>query len=216
MSSVMDLRHMMMYPGAADCKGRHCRYVWPAEQFEEALILSDSILRKVRYLRRTKVYAVPGADLDRLAQEIRRGKVDVSFQRAILVHAGTNNLQANSPQEIRRKTEILVDTIRARNATAKIMISGILVRPRDEVNGGMYTRRGHITLALRRQANLLVQRMIQARGDIYLKSWKCVMVNQGPNHLYYHTDGLHLSDRGVYRIQQYLVNCLGRACPQNN
>jgi lysophospholipase L1-like esterase len=210
----MDPVHAAMYAGAEDCRARHACYVWPALEEEEAIILGDSLIKKVRHLRRTSVYAIPGVSLEGLYDEIRWNKVDISFQRGILVCAGTNNLSTNSVDEIRAKLAALVDIIRTKNADCEIMYSGIIIRPRDESDDHHFTFTGDTSLAQkRRDVNHVVKPMLAARGASMIPTWNAVMQGSIANPAMYANDGLHLSDAGVRRITQYLIGNLGRALP---
>jgi lysophospholipase L1-like esterase len=215
---VMDKEHAGLYNGAENCPARHERYIWPATEQEEAIIVADSLLKKVRHLKRTSVYAIPGATIERLTGEIIRGNIDISFQRAVCVCAGTNNLCRDTPAQICGKLATLVDTIRNRNVDCIIMISGIIIRPcdEDEDDEQRYTRTrgGDANLAkARRETNDMIKPMLQARGATLLATWKVLMMGSKANRYMYANDGLHLSDAGVYRITQYLINCLGVALP---
>ena len=49
-----------------------------------------------------------------------------------------------------------------------------------------------------------------------MESWKTLMVDDQANTLLYHTDGLHLSDMGIYRFTQYLINYIGQKLSKTN
>jgi lysophospholipase L1-like esterase len=212
---IMDMNHIMLYPGAEDCAAKHSRYVWPAMEHEAALILSDSLLKRIRYLKIATVHAIPGAKIERFTSEIRRGKISVYSQRAILVHLGTNNLSRDTAKEIRDKMETLIDTIRAKNPSCKILVSGIIMRPQDEKSDIKYTRKGDSSLAQkRRDANTLMEGMLRKKRGFLMKSWVPLMTGPIPNPGMYYKDGLHLSDRGVARFTEYMILNLGRFLPK--
>jgi lysophospholipase L1-like esterase len=212
---IMDPIHAAMYRDAENCPAKHERFIWPATEAEEAIIIADSLLKKVRHLRRTQVYAIPGVRIERLTDEIRRGVIDISYQNAILVCAGTNNLSKDSPELICDKMSRLIDVIRSRNAECQIMISGIIIRPVDEDEEKVYKRKGDPSLITkRRDANDLLESMVRARGATMFETWRALMVGSYANRAMYGDDGLHLSDKGIRRITQYLINCLGGALPQ--
>jgi hypothetical protein len=211
----MDLKHINMYRGAEDCPARHSRYVWPATIHEDAIIIADSLFRKIRFLRRAVVHAIPGATVERLLGEITRGNIDVSYQKCVLIHVGTNNLGRESPTAICNRMAVLYDEIRNRNSSCTIIFSAIIIRPKDEDRNLYFMEQGEVSLIEKRlELNYLAATMLRLRGGQLLRTWNCLMKGKGPNHVpnlaLYHTDGLHLNDLGVTRMTQYLVNCLGR------
>jgi lysophospholipase L1-like esterase len=213
---IMDSVHAGMYKGAEDCRAKHRWYAWPALQVEEAIIVADSILKQVRHLRRTYVHAIPGARIERIDEDIKGGIIDVSFQRAVVVCAGTNNLSRDTPHEICDKMAALVDTIRSRNSDCLIMVSGIIIRPVDEDEERTWKRKGDPSLVeKRRQANDMMEPMLKARGVTMLETWSALMINSTANRAMYGDDGLHLNYKGLNRIQQFLLNCLGGALPKS-
>jgi lysophospholipase L1-like esterase len=214
---IMDPIHAAMYKGAEDCRAKHVRYIWPATQEEEAIIIADSLLKQVRHLRRTQVHAIPGARIERFTDEIQRGIIDVSYQRAVLVCAGTNNLCKDTTIQISEKMAALVEMIRSRNADCIIMVSGIIIRPVDEDEEKTWKRKGDPSLVdKRRQANDMMEPMLTARGVTMFETWNALMIESTANRAMYGDDGLHLSVKGLKRIRQYLINCLGGALPRSH
>jgi hypothetical protein len=180
-------------------------------EYEESLIIADSLLKRVRCLRRTTVHALPGADIDRLIDEITANKIPVATQRLILVHVATNNLESNTPDEICNKMAVLFDTIRARNKYCHIVFSGIIIRPRDEVVDIVRSKEEKPTLASkRRDANTLIGQMLSAKGGVQLETWRCLMVNHVANKHMYAKDKLHLNGLGINRISRYLTKNIAR------
>jgi lysophospholipase L1-like esterase len=211
----MDLIHINMYPGAENCSVKHSRFAWPAIDKEEAVILADSLFKRIRHLKRASVQAIPGGKIERFVEEITKGTIDVSFQRACLIHLGTNNLAKDSPTVICEKMSTLVECVRARNPTCKIMVSGIIMRPQDEKTDIKYTRKGNPTLAeTRRKANDAMELMLRGCGGFLLKTWVPLMTGPIANPAMYYEDGLHLSDAGIIRITEYLIQNIGRFLPK--
>lgn len=66
----------------------------------------------------------------------------------------------------------------------------------------------------RRDSNDLIEPMLAAKGAYLVSMWRALMVGSVANRAMYGNNGLHLSDDGVKRITQYLINCLGRAPPR--
>ena len=174
-------------------------------------------MRKIRFLRRAKVYSVPGASVERLIGEVVRGDVSVSHQKLILIAVGTNNLYRETPQQICDRMETLHDAIRYRNPYCQIVISGLIIRPQDEKNDIVFTVKGNPSLVKKRiETNDLLEIMIHRKGGAIMESWKILMVDDNANTLMYHTDGLHLSDMGIYRFTQYLINYIGQKLSKTN
>jgi hypothetical protein len=213
---VMDREHFNLYPGAEDCMARHKEYIWPAMEEEHAIIIADSLLKRVRYLKRATVHAIPGAKIERFIEEISQGRINMSFQKAALIHLGTNNLEKDSPSEITRKMADLVDLIKAKNPEVKIMVSGIIMRPQDEKTDVKYTRKGKTSLASkRREANSMIEDMVRERGGFQMQTWIPLMKGHAANPDMYWEDGLHLSVKGLEKITAYLVQNLGRFLPRD-
>ena len=209
---IMDYKHIQMYVGAQDCPNKHIRYEWPSLERENSLIVADSLLRRVRHLRWTVVHAVPGANIERIISDITRGIIDVSKFLLICVHLGTNNLESDTAQQICNRMSTLFDVIRARNATCKILFSGIVIRPQDEDYDRVYTKEGKTSLAAkRREANSLIADMLRVKGGTQLETWKSLMKGHHANQAMYEDDGLHLTTKGVARIRQFLINCIANA-----
>jgi hypothetical protein len=162
------------------------------------------------------VHSIPGANIERFIEEIRRDRIDVSFQRAALIHLGTNNLEKDTPAQITEKMAHLVDLIKARNPNVKIMVSGIIMRPQDEQTDTKYTRKGKPTLAVkRRDANAMIEEMLRGRGGFQMQTWVPLMKGHVADPDMYWLDGLHLSEDGIERITAYLIQNLGRFLPSN-
>ena len=210
---VMDMAHIQLYPGAQDCKGKHSRYIWPSLEREESIILADSLLKRFRHLRRTCVHSIPGAKIERFKDEINRFNIDVSYQKVILLHLGTNNLSKDPPSLITSKMFELIDAIRSKNPSCKVLVSGIIMRPQDELDDAKYTRKGNISLIIKRRvSNALIEGMLAARGEIpLLWSWIPLMKGSVANEGMYSEDGLHLNRAGINRFRAYLVKNLNGA-----
>jgi hypothetical protein len=93
----MDPMHVAMYRGAENCTAHHSQYIWPVVQEEEAIIITDSLLKNVHFLRRTSVHAIPGASTETIEEEIQRSNIDICYQKTVLICVGTNNLTRDSP-----------------------------------------------------------------------------------------------------------------------
>ena len=212
---VMDLVHINMYPAAEDCAAKHARFAWPATVNEDAIVLADSLLKRVRHLRRASVQAIPGATIERFIHEIRICTIDVSFQKACLIHLGTNNLSKDTPSLICDKMAALIGVIRERNPSCKILVSGIIMRPQDEETDTKYIRKGNPTLAVkRRDTNDMMEAMLRKCGGFLMKTWVPLMNGPIANPDMYWIDGLHLSDEGIIRITDYIILNLGRFLPK--
>ena len=86
---------------------------------------------------------------------------------------GTNNLARDSPEQICEKMAALIDIIKARNRSCKILVSGMIMRPQDELTDVKYTRKGDPSLATkRRDANTLIDGMVREKGAFLMKTWR--------------------------------------------
>ena len=188
------------------------RYVWPTTTgVNEAIIIADSLLKSMNALRKTVVHAIPGADIERLSSEIQRGTIKVYGFRAVLISAGTNSLEKNSPAQLCDQMASLIDLVRHRNPTCKIIVTGILTRPRDEDNGITFTVPGNPALSPKRnESNALLKEMVLAKKHTFLSIWKSLEVKGVTNVNNYADDGLHLSTTGLYRIRLNFLSNIGR------
>jgi hypothetical protein len=170
----MDINHINAYPGAENCKMKHTRYVWPTTTgVTEAIIITDSLLKWMRALQKSIVHAIPGADIERLRKEVQRGTINVRPFQAVVICAGTNSLEKNTPEDLCDQMAALHDLIKQQNPTCKILISGILTRPRDEDNGITFTKPGNRALSPKRtDSNTLLKEMAKSKGCTFLSTWK--------------------------------------------
>jgi lysophospholipase L1-like esterase len=208
----MDFEHINKYPGAENCKKKHVRYVWPTTTgVNEVIIIADSLLKPMKALRKTVVHAVPGADIERLSGEIRRGTIIVHGYMAVLISAGTNSLEKNTPTQLCDQMATLIEQVRHLNSTCKIIVTGILTRPRDEDNGIKFTVEGNPSLSPKRsESNTLLKEMVLAKKCTFLSIWKSLEIKGITNVDNYCDDGLHLSPTGLYRIRLNLLSNIGR------
>jgi hypothetical protein len=74
-----------------------------------------------------------------------------------------------------------------------------------------FYNQGDATLATkRRDSNDLIKIMLREKGVEMLRTWECLMMGSSPNRHMYYRDGLHLSDLGIERMTQYIINNIGR------
>jgi lysophospholipase L1-like esterase len=146
-----------------------------------------------------------------LINDIRRGAINVNSYRAVVICAGTNSLEENTPSQLCDQMATLIDLIRQINPPSKIIISGILTRPRDENNGIVFTVKGNPALSPRRsESNTLLKEMAHIKNCTFLSTWKSLEIKGVTNMGNYADDGLHLSTTGLYRIRLNLLSNIGR------
>jgi hypothetical protein len=106
----------------------------------------------------------------------------------------------------------LLDTIRARNPSCKLVVSGIIIRPQDEITDVKFTRPGNRFLILKRRfTNSVMEPMVEARGGTFLWTWLTLMTGSVAATGLYSEDGLHLNLKGIQKITKYLSKNLDRA-----
>jgi hypothetical protein len=186
--------------------------VWPTTTgVNEAIIIADSLLKPMKALRKTIVHALPGADIERLSSEIRRGTIKVGGFKAVVICAGTNSLEKNTPTQLCEQMATMIDLVRNRNPTTKIIVAGILTRPRDEDNGIKFTVPGIPALSPKRtDSNAMLKQMVLAKNCTFLSIWKSLEIKGITNVGNYSEDGLHLNSTGLYRIRLNLLSNIGR------
>jgi lysophospholipase L1-like esterase len=142
----------------------------------------------------TRVYAVPGANIDTFINMINTRKLDVSTYRIILIHLGTNDAYLATPYRVARNMSVLVDVIMQWNPWVRVAISGIMVR---------YEHKAWEE-DLRRSTNDEIGYMCGSRAIIQMKTWDCVLDRGVPIRGDYAFEGIHLSRRGADKIKHYM------------
>jgi lysophospholipase L1-like esterase len=112
-----------------NCPYKHTVYHWPAKQRSEHCIIGDSIIKFIKVTNLADVISEPGINIDRLAYKLRLRKWDISSYSVIVVHVGTNDVECNTPSEIIKKFQSLLEIIKQQNKQAKIAVSSILPKP---------------------------------------------------------------------------------------
>ena len=176
------------------CPYRHRAYDWPGVMRNQNLLISDSICKYVSAMHDTRVYAVPGANIDTFINMINSQKLDISTYRIILVHLGTNDTSLATPYRVARNMSALIDVILQWNPWARIAISGILVRY-------VLTTKEE---ELRRSTNDEIGYMCRSRFINQMKTWDCVLDKGIPIRGDYAYEGIHLSRRGADKIKHYM------------
>ena len=96
------------------------------------LLLSDSIMRNIGFLPNTDVVVYPGRRIE-FFDSLLRAKADKLGQyKLVVVHAGTNDIQRQSKQQILDSYDRVIRTFKAIHTQGQLAISCILPRPRDE------------------------------------------------------------------------------------
>ncbi|CAH1233111.1 Hypp591 [Branchiostoma lanceolatum] len=104
----------------------------PNNDYTKVLLIGDSNLKYInpRGLHETTVHTRPGRRITDIAREL--DETDLQPYSHIVVHAGTNNLSEKDDENdittIGKEAEVLCSTIRNKQPTAKIVISGICPR----------------------------------------------------------------------------------------
>jgi lysophospholipase L1-like esterase len=114
--------------------------------------------------------AIPGLTLEKATQRVNDGTFVIRRYSVIILHVATNNIESDTPEQICEKMKGLIESVRNKNPSARIAISGILPRLKDEHNP--------IVEENRRKANSKMRKMGKSQGVYFLESWKAVEVKE--------------------------------------
>jgi hypothetical protein len=177
------------------------------EAFDEnrATVISDSICQLIYNLLHTRVQSVHGGTMENLEAYCRGGVVDIAKFSAILVHFGTNDLTDRCPPDqcarrIVASLDRAISFIRGINPNARIGVSGILPRPRDQNNSNM--------LEVRIVTNVQLRTYCLANNLEYFKS-ETMLKKRDPTINPFAHDNLHLSEAGAGYFKAYLEGKVG-------
>ena len=179
------------------CLNRHREYNWPCLSDEKYLLIGDSLIKYINRAKHLRIRSYPGATAYDLYNKVWSGELDVSQPSIVICAVGTNdvtNLKVD-PTVIAYGIMFLFHTIHEFNPEARLMYSGMLVRPKDE--GGVIEQR-------RRVVNKIVQRACRHEQIHFLKAWKSMMNKSDLRPRAYAKDGLHLSRSGARYLYRYL------------
>jgi lysophospholipase L1-like esterase len=156
------------------------------------LIIGDSILKNIRYVRDCNTISLSGAKIDELSRFLFFHTSILNNTECILIHCGTNNINKNTPSEIVSKLESLINKIKETNPTLTILLSAILPRPIDNTTTGESVK----------YVNMELKKLCPLWGVCFVASYKMMFRRGTPVEAYYQ-DGLHLNENGTRRLRQY-------------
>ena len=179
------------------CMNRHKQYNWPCLSDEKFMLIGDSLVKHINRAKHLRIRAYPGASTFDIYNKIWSGELDVSWHSLLICAVGTNDLcNLNvQPSIIVYGIKFLFHTLKEFNPGARLIYSGMLVRPKDL--GGVIEQR-------RKLVNKMVQRHCRQEGIIFLKSWKCMLNGTDLRPRAYAKDGLHLSRLGARYLYRFL------------
>jgi lysophospholipase L1-like esterase len=155
------------------------------------LIIGDSLLHHIRYVKDCRIYALSGINLSELNSYLKNNVKLLDGIQSILVHCGTNNITKNSQSDIISQFNNLILTIRNVNPNINILISSILARPID------FDIHGHKCAEL----NSKLKTLCKEHRIRFVASHRLSLCQGRPiENIFY--DGLHLNDVGVRKLKQ--------------
>lgn len=179
------------------------RDIWSANvcPYTKVILLGDSMVKYVTDINNTQIIAFKGIRIEQLAVRILQNKIPhLKGKHMVVTHAGTNNVQSDSPDEMVSKTCFLIDTIRKTLPNAKILVSLVLPRPCDFNNSDHKAK--EYNFAIRDLSSDLQIQTIPA--------YRKFLCAQTPLHDLYAVDRLHLNPAGTIKLQAYFSSFLGR------
>jgi lysophospholipase L1-like esterase len=134
--------------------------------------------------------AFPGAKTHDVYEKICRGELVVSNFDLIFVSLGTNDVSdANmTPSNVTCGIMNLMDTIHEYNPSARLVVLGMLIRPKDEGTALEYKRK---------LSNTMVRQECRGYGIHFVKACKSLMNGSALKPRVYAHDGLHLNRFGA-------------------
>ena len=172
------------------CMNHHTSYSWPALARERFLLIGDSIVKFINRGKHLRVMAFPGATTHMIYEKICKKEIDVVGFDLIFVALGTNDVSDHTlaPSMVTTGIMNLMDTIHIFNPEARLVVLGMLVRPKDEGQAIEYRRK---------LVNNMVQRDCKRYGIHFTKAWRALMNGSDLKPRVYAQDGLHLNRFGA-------------------
>jgi hypothetical protein len=196
----------LVYRSGKDKQTLEAKHIWDslATWEPDILLLGDSMIKYVNFLRDTQIISYRGIKIFELGARIFQGKIPqmASAKRLVMFHIGTNNITLCDPYEIIRQINFLVDTTRSWIPNVPIAIAHILPRPIDFGE----------TMVKVNTVNYLLEHYQHIMGiDIIPISRPFTMYGLPIQDLFA-IDGLHLSGLGTQVYRSYIGRVLGRLC----
>jgi lysophospholipase L1-like esterase len=172
------------------CKSPHYIYDWPALEKERFLLIGDSIVKFINRGKHLRVMAFPGATSHTIYEKICKREIVVEGFDLICLAIGTNDVsnEALAPSMVTTGIMNLMDTIHVFNPEARLVVLGMLVRPKDEGRAIEYRRK---------LVNNMVQGDCKRYGIHFTKAWRALMNGSYLKPRVYAQDGLHLNRFGA-------------------
>jgi lysophospholipase L1-like esterase len=119
-----------------------------------------------------------------------RGEINVTGFDLIFVSVGTNDVSddALAPSMVTTGIMNLMDTIHTCNPDARLVVLGLLIRPKDEGTALEYRRR---------LVNTMVRQDCKRYGIHFTRAWRALMNGSTLKPRVYAQDGLHLNRFGA-------------------
>ena len=194
-SKIYDAKHLRTV--GLNCPYKHKIYHWVAKISSNHCVIGDSIIKFLKVTNQADVISFPGINIDGLYWKIRLSGKRLSQYKIIVLHVGTNDVEAHVEGEILRKYQRLLSAVRKCNGKAIIGISSILPRPKNsvELNNKVIT----INRELKRLSKSY------PRTEFIHSFRPFVLKNKEINTDLYAADKLHLSFKGSIALKKNLI-----------
>jgi hypothetical protein len=163
-------------------------------------IIGDSIIQMFSDLLITSIQSVPGAYARNIVEMCESGVYVIEGFSAVLVLAGTNDQCKSAILEILVSFRRIVHHIRIINPLTRIAICGVLPRP---VDFGSPSKMEKLETL-----NDAIQADCKQMNVCYVKTEKGIK-DKGTISEIYRNDGIHLTDKGVGFLANYLEGVIG-------
>jgi len=108
----------------------NAKLIVQGEKCSPMTIIGDSI---IKYLRINRVFtqSIRGGKVRDMITAITHNIINVTNYHTVLVHVGTNDILAHTPEDILEDYKSLVKVIRSYNPGVNIVVSAVISRPCD-------------------------------------------------------------------------------------
>ena len=147
------------------------------------LVVGDSVIEKLQLNHRVTMLCCPGAGVKTLAFHMQHfhGTFDM-----VVLHVGTNDIGMLPPEEFHAAYKMLVDHIKSKFGSPKVLASSVLPRPRDHKDNC-----GQVVAFNQEILRLVASHDVLSLCKGYRKFMRC---GQVLSDLF--SDGLHLTPKG--------------------
>lgn len=174
----------------------------PYMDAQEALLIGDSIIKKVTGISNTQVLGFRGMKIEELTGLFAANQIpNMATKSLIITHIGTNNINRDSDSDLIERMKTLIGTIKFRYPQAEIVISHVIPRPVDYA----------VTADKVKRFNEAIEAKKATWNIKTIQTYRAMQHDRTPIWSYYQEDDrLHPNPLGDGALREYLCNKIGR------